>query len=51
MAAHGAAPAAALERFAFYERAARAFAILPCGETRTYGNLLLRKGVVAEPPA
>ena len=51
LAAHGAAPAAALERFAFYERAARAFAILPCGETRTYGNLLLRKGVVAEPPA
>lgn len=42
----GAEPAAALERFAFYERAARAFAILPCGETRTYGNLLLRKGVV-----
>jgi L-fucose mutarotase len=42
----GAAPAAALERFAFYERAARAFAILPCGETRTWGNLLLRKGVV-----
>jgi L-fucose mutarotase len=51
LAAHGAAPAAALERFAFYERAARAFAILPCGETRTYGNLLLRKGVVLEPPA
>jgi L-fucose mutarotase len=37
-----------LERFAFYERAAQAFAILPCGETRTYGNLLLRKGVARE---
>ena len=42
----GAAPAAAIERFAFYERAARAFAVFACGETRTYGNLLLRKGVV-----
>ena len=41
-------PAIALERFAFYERAAQAYAILPCGETRTYGNVLLRKGVVAD---
>lgn len=37
-----------VERAAFYERAARAYAILPCGETRVYGNLLLRKGVVRE---
>ena len=37
---------APLERFAFYERAARAFAVFASGETRTYGNLLLRKGVV-----
>jgi L-fucose mutarotase len=38
-----------LERQAFYEAAARAFAIFQCGETRTYGNLLLAKGVVREP--
>lgn len=37
---------AALERFAFYERAAAACAILQCGERRRYGNLLLRKGVL-----
>lgn len=42
----GERPAAGLERFAFYERAARAFAVFASGETRTYGNLLLRKGVV-----
>jgi L-fucose mutarotase len=37
---------ASLERFAFYERAAAAFAILQTGERRRYGNLILRKGVV-----
>jgi L-fucose mutarotase len=36
----------ALERFAFYERAAVAFLILQTGERRRYGNLLLRKGVI-----
>jgi L-fucose mutarotase len=46
--AAGERPAATLERLAFYERAAQAFAILPCGELRTYGNLLLRKGVLRE---
>ena len=35
-----------LERFAFYDRAARAFAIVATGETRIYGNILLKKGVV-----
>ena len=44
----GERPAAALERFAFYERTAQAYAIFACGETRTFGNLLLRKGVLAE---
>lgn len=34
-----------LERFAFYERAKDAFAIVTTGETRKYGNILLRKGV------
>lgn len=36
----------AVERFAFYEGAGRAFAIFQCGELRTYGNVLLAKGVV-----
>ncbi len=40
--------AASLERQAFYERTAQAFAIFACGETRTYGNLLLRKGVLRQ---
>ena len=35
-----------LERFAFYIRAAGAFAIVATGETRIYGNILLKKGVV-----
>ena len=39
---------AALERQAFYAAASRAFAIFPCGEARTYGNVLLVKGVVRE---
>ncbi|KAA6460450.1 L-fucose mutarotase [Acidobacteria bacterium AB60] len=33
------------ERYAFYERARGAFAIVMTGETRKYGNLLLKKGV------
>jgi L-fucose mutarotase len=41
-----AAPSASLERFAFYTRAAGAFAIVATGETRVYGNILLKKGVV-----
>ncbi len=36
-----------LERFAFYERAANAFAIVQTGERRLYGNIILKKGVVA----
>jgi L-fucose mutarotase len=36
----------ALERHAFYEAAARAFALFQSGEARTYGNVLLAKGVV-----
>lgn len=38
--------AQAIEREAFYERARGAFAIVQTGETRLYGNVLLRKGVV-----
>ncbi len=43
---HGCGPSAPLERFAFYERAAAAFAVVATGETRVYGNILLKKGVV-----
>jgi len=36
----------ALERQAFYARAREAFAIVQTGETRLYGNVLVRKGVI-----
>lgn len=36
---------ARVERFAFYERAKRAFAIVMTGETAKYGNVILKKGV------
>jgi len=35
-----------LERFAFYDRAKSAFAIVQTGETRLYGNIILKKGVI-----
>ena len=35
-----------VERFAFYERARQAFAIVATGERRLYGNLILTKGVL-----
>ncbi|MCB1203136.1 MAG: L-fucose mutarotase [Verrucomicrobiae bacterium] len=34
-----------IERFAFYERAQKAFAVVMTGETAKYGNVLLVKGV------
>jgi L-fucose mutarotase len=34
-----------IDRFAFYKRAHSAFAIVMSGETRKYGNILLKKGV------
>ena len=40
-----------LEREAFYERAAAAFAVVRTGELRPYGNILLIKGVVNAYPA
>jgi L-fucose mutarotase len=36
-----------VERFAFYERAKQAFALIATGETRLYGNFIFKKGVVA----
>jgi L-fucose mutarotase len=35
-----------LERFAFYDRVKRAFAVAATGETRLYGNILLKKGII-----
>ena len=34
-----------MERFAFYERAKRAYAVVISGETAKYGNVILKKGV------
>lgn len=41
------APPERVERFTFYERARGAFACVMTGETRKYGNLILKKGVTA----
>lgn len=38
---------ARIERFAFYERARQAFAVVMTGETAKYGNIILKKGVTA----
>ncbi len=35
-----------LDRHDFYDVAAEAYLIVRTGETRTYGNVILRKGVV-----
>jgi L-fucose mutarotase len=37
-----------IERFAFYERAKQAYAILSSSETALYANIILKKGVVIE---
>jgi L-fucose mutarotase len=34
-----------LDRYAFYERAKNAFAVVMTGETAKYGNIILIKGV------
>ena len=34
-----------VERFAFYEQAEEAFAVVMTGETAKYGNIILKKGV------
>lgn len=47
---HGAAPAAPIERHAFYAAAETAYAIVRTGERRFYGNILLTKGVVPPEP-
>ena len=35
-----------LERFAFYDRAKTAFAVIQTGETQPYGNIILKKGII-----
>lgn len=35
-----------MERFAFYERAKKAYAVIATGETALYANIILKKGVV-----
>ena len=37
-----------VERFEFYERAKKAFAIVATGEPALYANIILKKGVVVE---
>lgn len=37
-----------IERFDFYERAKKAYAVIATGETAIYANILLKKGVVKE---
>ena len=42
---NGPAPVA-IDRFAFYDVAKTAYAIVQTGETRLYGNIILSKGVI-----
>ena len=45
------APAVArMERFAFYDRARQAFAVVMTGETVKYGNIIIKKGVIPVRP-
>jgi L-fucose mutarotase len=37
---------ARMERYAFYDRARKAFAVVMTGETVKYGNIIIRKGVI-----
>lgn len=37
-----------VERFEFYEKAKKAYAIIATGETAIYANVMLQKGVVVE---
>lgn len=39
-------PVSEIERFAFYEKAKDAYAVIQTGEERIYGNLIIVKGVV-----
>lgn len=39
-------PMGSVERFAFYEKARKAYAVIVTGETRFYGCFILKKGVI-----
>ncbi len=45
LAPHTQQPIAYLERYAFYERAKKAYAVIMTGERALYANILLKKGV------
>lgn len=40
-------PMGSIERFAFYERARKAYAVIATGERRFYGCFVFKKGVIA----
>lgn len=44
-------PFASIERFAFYERARKAYCVIATGEERGYGCFVLTKGVILAPDA
>lgn len=44
-------PFASVERFAFYERARKAYCVIATGEARGYGCFVLTKGVLLAPDA
>lgn len=44
----GGQSAEGLERFAFYERARQAFAVVLTGERQPFGNFIVRKGVIGD---
>ena len=46
-----AVPFASVERFAFYERAKKAYCVIATGETRGYGCFIFKKGVQLAPDA
>ena len=37
-----------MERYAFYERAKKAYAVVITGETAKYGNVIIKKGVILQ---
>ena len=42
-------PMVGIERFAFYDLARQAYAVIQTGERRFFGCIMLRKGVIAPP--
>jgi L-fucose mutarotase len=42
-------PMGSVERFAFYERAKKAYCVIQSGEQRGYGCFIFKKGVIIAP--